>query len=111
MEKFKKYALWVLGGIVVILAAILGISYERQKIQKLKRQAELAKADKQIAVAKALKDVALQKEKELSKKDDKIGERVEDIEKEIETVKKKTKELNDDQVVGEFNSLYPHSER
>jgi uncharacterized protein YlxW (UPF0749 family) len=106
MKKIKKYALWILGGLVVILGIILGLSYEREKIQKLKREAKRTKADKQIAVAQALREVALQEEKKLAKKDEAIDQRVKDIEEQIAEVQESTKEMTTDEMANEFNTLY-----
>jgi len=43
MKKIKTYALWILGALVAVLAVILGVSYERKKIAKLKAKAKVAK--------------------------------------------------------------------
>jgi uncharacterized protein HemX len=112
MNKAKKYALWVLGGLVAILAVILGISYERQKIQKLKQKSlegQRLRLEKEAAAAKALRDVALQREEKLANEETKIDKRIEAIDEEIAAVQDEVEEMSTDEMVDEFNSLYGSS--
>lgn len=114
MKKFKKYALWILGGVAAVVAIILGISYERKKIHLMKQsswEGQQLKLEKEAAAAKALRDVSLQQEKKLANKETEIDKRVEVIDEKIAVVQDNVKGMDTDEMVNEFNSLYGPSSK
>lgn len=112
MKKIKKYALWILGGIVAVAAILLGISYERKKIHLMKQKSlegQQLRLEKEAAAEKALRDVSLQREKELAKEEVKVDKRIENIDEKIAATKDEVREMSTDEMVDEFNSLYSRS--
>lgn len=106
MEKFKKYVLWVFGGLSAILAILIGLSYERRKISRLKDQVEISRLERNVVRAETKKEIALEREKSLERIDSASGDKIDAIEKKLREVEKFTQEATSAQISDGFNSRY-----
>ena len=102
----KKWGWAVLLGIAGILAAILGIKYERDKIASLKRKQELASLQVELAEDHAQIEVAKKKEEELAKKDEEVVVKVEKLDQEVEEAREEAERMKPHEVASAFNDRY-----
>lgn len=106
MDWLKKYGWMVLVGIAGILATILGVKYERKKIEALKRETTLAKVKSDISVAEYQKEAAKKADKILLEKENVLDETIKEDEDEIIEVRKKAEKTTGSDIADEFNRRY-----
>ena len=102
----KKYGWMVLVGIGGILAAILGVKYEREKIAALKREVSIAKVKGDIKVEEYKKDEAKKADVELEKKDSSIGDKIKEDKDAIQDARESAKDITGDAISDYINSRY-----
>jgi predicted Holliday junction resolvase-like endonuclease len=105
----KKNAWVVLGAIVAVLAVILGVKYEKRKVDKLKGQIKLAEVKSANAVDTGTKEAAKKYETRLEVEDNKAVENISQMAKDIKEVRENVEKLQGSKIANEFNNLYGNS--
>jgi len=102
----KEHLVWILGGIIAVLAAILAVSYEKDKAKAV----YLGKKMDALKVEKTRIEKLRRGTDKVVKEHDKTQQRIADesakVDTEIEKVRNEVKELSTDEVVDRFNRLY-----
>ena len=102
----KERALWILGGLATVLGAILFLKYERDKIGKLKDDATIARATREVAVLEAKVEARIERDGQLAKEDKDLTERIAELKREAVAVREEVKGRSNAEVVARFNQLY-----
>lgn len=102
----KKYALWVLGGLVAVAGVLFAVKYEKEKVGSLKRRVEIAKAKGSIAVSKEKKEEAVRQEKERALADRVLVESIKKREQEVAAVREKAQESTSGEAAKRLNEIY-----
>lgn len=106
LEWIRKYWWAVVSGIGAIAAVIIGLSYERKKIQALKTKAAKAEVEVSAASHEAKEEVHLEREAALAQKEGVVDDAIADTNAKIEAYRNELESLPDDRVAAGFNSLY-----
>lgn len=102
----KDHIVWILGGLVAILASVLAISHEKAKVKGtyLGKQMKALKTEKtKIERLRTETTEAIEENDEAQKR---IRKRVQEVDVEIEEVRREAHRIDDDEVVARFNRLY-----
>jgi hypothetical protein len=102
----KEHLIWILGGIIAVLAAIWAVSYEKDKAKAvyLGKKMDALKVEKtRIEKLRSDTDEVVEEHDKAQKR---IAEEAKKIDTEIEKVRNEAKELSTDEVVDRFNRLY-----
>lgn len=106
LKWIKEHLVWILGGIIAVLAAILAVSYEKDKAKAvyLGKKMDALKVEKtRIEKLRSDTDEVVEEHDKTQKR---IAEESAKIDTEIEKVRNEVKELSTDEVVDRFNRLY-----
>jgi predicted Holliday junction resolvase-like endonuclease len=107
----KKYGWIVLAAIGAVLAAILGVKHEIDKIEALKRQVRLSNLKADNAADSTIKEIAKEKEEKLREEEVVVEKVITEIEEKIKEVRNDVSGLSNDEVASRFNDLYGNSVR
>jgi type II secretory pathway pseudopilin PulG len=106
LKWIKEHLVWILGGIIAVLAAILAVSYEKDKTKAvyLGKKMDALKVEKtRIERLRSDTDEVVGEHNKTQKR---IAKESNKIDTEIEKVRNEVKELSTDEVVDRFNRLY-----
>jgi len=114
LEAIKKYSLWIIGGLVAIVAALLAVEYEKKKIAKLKTNLneyknKIKNIDDQQKVLDLNDSWFQKKENEIDESIEKSKKKVSNLDEKIKKEREDVAKMDVEEMLDEFNKLYPPS--
>jgi hypothetical protein len=107
----KDKAVWMLGFLVALLGVLFAVKYERKKIEILKRTRQIDTARQAIEMEHHKKESTKAEEAILAGKDESIAKEIQEGKDEIKKIKDEIKEMDNDEIVSEFNVFYGRTSR